>query len=187
MKQFFSVAAFSAAALFASCASNNKAEQQEAALRAKQASLDSMKHELAKQRIIDSMQTVAAAAEAAPAESVAVAAVPVNSVAAAPVRRSAGRRTSGRRAAASDYGTYSGSAPASNNRTVVYEPAPAPVQKKRGWSAKAKGAVIGGAAGAASGAVINKRNRAGGAVIGGVLGAAAGTGVGAVIDRKNGR
>jgi hypothetical protein len=37
--------------------------------------------------------------------------------------------------------------------------------RKKGWSSAAKGAVIGGVAGAAGGAVINKRNRAAGAVI----------------------
>jgi predicted small secreted protein len=59
--------------------------------------------------------------------------------------------------------------------------------KKKGWSSAAKGAVIGGVAGAAGGAVINKKNRAAGAVIGGVIGAAGGYGVGRTIDKKNGR
>ena len=47
--------------------------------------------------------------------------------------------------------------------------------------------MIGAGTGAAAGAIINKRNRAAGAVIGGVLGAGAGTGIGAIIDKKNGR
>jgi len=59
--------------------------------------------------------------------------------------------------------------------------------KKKGWSSAAKGAVIGGVAGAAGGAVINKKNRAAGAVIGGVIGAAGGYGVGRTIAKKNGR
>ncbi len=59
--------------------------------------------------------------------------------------------------------------------------------KKKGWSSAAKGAVIGGVAGAAGGAVINKKNRAAGAVIGGVVGAAGGYGIGRTIDKKNGR
>ena len=59
--------------------------------------------------------------------------------------------------------------------------------KKKGWSSAAKGAVIGGVAGAAGGAVINKKNRAAGAVIGGVIGAAGGYGIGRTIDKKNGR
>ena len=59
--------------------------------------------------------------------------------------------------------------------------------KKKGWSSAAKGAVIGGVAGAAGGAVINKKNRGAGAVIGGVVGAAGGYGIGRTIDKKNGR
>ena len=59
--------------------------------------------------------------------------------------------------------------------------------KKKGWSSAAKGAVIGGVAGAAGGTVINKKNRAAGAVIGGVVGAAGGYGIGRTIDKKNGR
>ena len=47
--------------------------------------------------------------------------------------------------------------------------------------------MIGGVAGAAGGAVINKKNRAAGAVIGGVIGAAGGYGIGRTIDKKNGR
>jgi hypothetical protein len=59
--------------------------------------------------------------------------------------------------------------------------------KKKGWSSAAKGAVIGGVAGAAGGAVINKRNRAAGAVIGGILGAGVGYGIGRSKDVKSGR
>ena len=63
----------------------------------------------------------------------------------------------------------------------------AKVEKKGGWSKAAKGAVIGGVAGAAGGAVINKQNRVVGAVIGGVLGAAGGYGIGRQMDKKDGR
>jgi hypothetical protein len=59
--------------------------------------------------------------------------------------------------------------------------------EKKGWSKAAKGAVIGGATGAAAGAVINKKNRAAGAVIGGVLGAGGGYVIGRGIDKKDGR
>ena len=59
--------------------------------------------------------------------------------------------------------------------------------RKKGWSSAAKGAVIGGVAGAAGGAIINKKNRAAGAVIGGVIGAAGGYGIGRGIDKRNGR
>ena len=51
---------------------------------------------------------------------------------------------------------------------------------KQGWSSAAKGAVIGGAAGAVTGAVINKRNRAAGAVVGGVAGAGVGYTIGQI-------
>jgi hypothetical protein len=60
-------------------------------------------------------------------------------------------------------------------------------EKKEGWSKAAKGAVIGGVAGAAGGAVINKKNRVLGAVIGGVVGAAGGYGIGRTMDKKDGR
>jgi len=63
----------------------------------------------------------------------------------------------------------------------------AKVEKKEGWSKAAKGAVIGGVAGAAGGAIINKQNRVVGAVIGGVVGAAGGYGIGRQMDKKDGR
>ena len=63
----------------------------------------------------------------------------------------------------------------------------ATASRKKGWSSAAKGAVIGGVAGAAGGAIINKKNRTLGGVVGGVLGAGAGYGIGRHIDKKNGR
>lgn len=59
--------------------------------------------------------------------------------------------------------------------------------EKKGWSKAAKGAVIGGVAGAAGGAVINKKNPVVGAVIGGVIGAGGGYAIGRGMDKKNGR
>jgi hypothetical protein len=47
--------------------------------------------------------------------------------------------------------------------------------------------VIGGVTGAAAGAVINKKNRAAGAVIGGAVGAGAGAIIGNDMDKKDGR
>ena len=47
--------------------------------------------------------------------------------------------------------------------------------------------MIGGVAGAAGGAILNKKNRVAGAVIGGVIGAAGGYGVGRGMDKKDGR
>ena len=80
----------------------------------------------------------------------------------------------------SSAGSGSGSADNGSGET-------AQVEKKEGWSKAAKGAVIGGVAGAAGGAVINKKNRVAGAVIGGVIGAAGGYGVGRTMDKKDGR
>jgi len=58
---------------------------------------------------------------------------------------------------------------------------------KRGWSRKAKGAVIGGGGGALLGAVISKHNRLLGGAVGGALGAGLGYVIGNELDRKNGR
>jgi len=89
---------------------------------------------------------------------------------------SSARRTSGVSRSSGTSGSSSGSSGTGTTTT-----------KKKGWSSAAKGAVIGGVAGAAGGAVINKKNRAAGAVIGGVIGAAGGYGIGRTIDKKNGR
>jgi hypothetical protein len=63
----------------------------------------------------------------------------------------------------------------------------AKAEQKEGWSKAAKGAVIGGAGGAAAGAVIFKKNRALGAAIGGVIGAGGGYVIGRKMDKKDGR
>lgn len=60
-------------------------------------------------------------------------------------------------------------------------------QKEKGWSDAAKGAAIGGGAGAILGAVVGKNNRALGAVIGGAVGAGGGYVIGRAQDRKSGR
>ena len=60
----------------------------------------------------------------------------------------------------------------------------AQVEKKKGWSDAAKGAVIGGAAGAIGGAVINGKNRGKGAIIGAVIGAAGGYVIGRKRDKN---
>jgi hypothetical protein len=72
----------------------------------------------------------------------------------------------------------------SADETGVAEKPADTVKEKRGWSKKAKGAVIGAATGAAAGAVINKKNRKVGGVVGGVVGAAAGYGIGRHKDKK---
>ena len=73
-------------------------------------------------------------------------------------------------------------------KTVVYRDVSSePAREKNGWSSAAKGAVIGGVAGATAGAVINKKNRVAGAVVGGAAGAGVGYTIGRAKDRKTGR
>ncbi len=95
--------------------------------------------------------------------------------AAAPVRaaRSSATRT---RSTASRSGTMTST---SSNQ--------AKTTAKKGWSKSAKYAVIGGVAGGAAGAIINKRNRAVGAVVGAVIGAGGGYVLGRSQDKKDGR
>lgn len=61
-----------------------------------------------------------------------------------------------------------------------------PTAKKKGWSDAAKGSVIGGAAGAVGGALIDKK-KGRGAIIGGLVGAGGGYLIGRGEDRKSGR
>ena len=58
---------------------------------------------------------------------------------------------------------------------------------KKGWSKAAKATAIGAGSGAVLGAVINKKNRAIGAVIGGVIGGGGGYVIGRGMDKKDGR
>ena len=58
---------------------------------------------------------------------------------------------------------------------------------KKGWSRKAKGAVIGGGGGAIFGALIDKNNRLVGGALGGAVGAGVGYIVGNELDRRHGR
>jgi len=57
---------------------------------------------------------------------------------------------------------------------------------KKGWSSRAKGAVIGGVGGAVVGAAVSKK-KGKGAIIGGVVGAAGGYIIGNEKDKKDGR
>lgn len=198
MKRLLSVAAFSALTIGFTACHNTGTDKQAAAAAAHQATIDSMKMELAKHQVVDSMQALQAVAVAtavqtqnAPVEKV-QAQQEVKKAAVVTRRRKAAPRNYTNEASGSTYHANSGYAatPAPVYQPApapVYEPAPAPAPAKKGWSAKAKGAVIGAGAGAVGGAIINKRNRGVGAIIGGLGGAAIGTGVGAVIDHKNGR
>ncbi|RYD55758.1 MAG: hypothetical protein EOP56_14440 [Sphingobacteriales bacterium] len=168
-------------------------KQKEAALRAQQNTIDSMKLEMVKKQVADSMNEVAKLNYMLPA-TMAPAVQEQNAPVRSTTRRSTTRRSSASSTRSSNSGGYAsssntntGTQPVVYQPAPVYEPAPAPAPEKKGWSAKAKGAVIGGATGAAAGAIIHKRQRAVGAVVGGVLGAGAGTGIGAIIDKKNGR
>jgi hypothetical protein len=173
MKTIISTVAF--AGLFSLAACNTSAlKEKETALSAQQQTIDSMKVELAKQKVVDSMNELNALRFSIPAPTVAAPAVRY-------VNRTSKRSYSGSGRTATPTTTTQAS-----NAPVVYQPAPV-ATKKKGWSAKAKGAVIGAGTGAVAGAVINKRNRVAGAVIGGILGAGAGTGIGAILDKKNGR
>jgi len=64
---------------------------------------------------------------------------------------------------------------------------PAKTSVKKGWSRKAKGAVIGGSGGAIIGALVNKNNRLVGGALGGALGAGLGYVIGNELDKKHGR
>lgn len=186
MKRLFSVAAFSALTIGFTACHNVNTDKQAATVAAHEATIDSMKIELAKQRVVDSMQNLqtVAAANAAQAAKEEVKKEPAKAVVAKKTRRKAASRNYTTEASENAYHYNSGY---SNTPATVYEPAPAPAPAKKGWSAKAKGAVIGAGAGAVGGAIINKRNRGVGAIIGGLGGAAVGTGVGAIIDHKKGR
>lgn len=59
--------------------------------------------------------------------------------------------------------------------------------QKKGISEAAKGTAIGVVSGAALGAIVNKKNRGGGAVVGGIIGGATGYTLGRAQDRKSGR
>lgn len=100
----------------------------------------------------------------------------------APAIRTTRTSAPARRSSSRNYGNSSGGSMRSESGNT----AKAPVRKK-GWSKAAKGAAIGGVAGAAGGAIINKRNRVVGGVVGGVLGGAVGYGIGRSMDKKDGR
>jgi YMGG-like Gly-zipper len=81
--------------------------------------------------------------------------------------------------------TYSSSSKTGSMNSVAQYPAK--TTTKKGWSRRAKGAVIGGGGGAILGAVINKNNRLVGGAIGGAVGAGLGYVIGNELDRKHGR
>lgn len=84
-----------------------------------------------------------------------------------------------RRSASSSYS--SGGTVTTSSAGVTTTPA-----KKKGWSDAAKGTAIGAGVGALGGVLIDKNN-ARGAIIGGLAGAGAGYAIGRAEDRKSGR
>lgn len=127
--------------------------------------------------------------------------VVIRDTVAVPSNRSAGHARRDKRyesdAHRNEPATNAGSTPDANQSASTSQPATTnqPVTSasqqetphKKGWSAAAKDATIGGAAGAAAGAILDGNNR----LVGGVIGAALGTGAGYLIgrarDRKTGR
>jgi len=96
--------------------------------------------------------------------------------------KSASSGTSSRRTSSSSSSNRQGYI--SDNGSVVYTtPQEA---KRRGWSSAAKGAVIGGVAGAATGILVDKKDGRG-AAIGGVIGAGTGYVIGRSKDKRTGR
>ncbi|WP_443947276.1 YMGG-like glycine zipper-containing protein [Pedobacter sp. AW1-32] len=159
MKKIFVVIALSSVMF----ACNNKAKE-EAALKQqeteKQMAIKALKDSLR----LDSFQKVETAkAEAAREQELAAA------------------RAEGARSARSSSGSGSGSGSSSASYGGTQATA-----KKKGWSDAAKGAVIGGAAGAVGGAIIDKK-KGRGAVIGGLVGAGGGYLIGRGEDKKSGR
>lgn len=91
---------------------------------------------------------------------------------------------SGSGTASSGSGTAStGGSGTSTSEEPAVTPQP---EEKKGWSNAAKGAVIGGAGGAVTGAIISKK-KGKGAIIGGVVGAAGGYILGRKKDKKASR
>lgn len=86
-----------------------------------------------------------------------------------------------RRSASSNSSYSSGRTVTTSSAGVTSTPA-----KKKGWSDAAKGTAIGAGVGALGGVLIDKNN-ARGAIIGGLAGAGAGYAIGRAEDRKSGR
>lgn len=176
MKKVLILAAF--AGVLASCHSG---DTQSTA--AKQRTIDSLKSEMAKKEIIDSVTRAVTLAQP-----VAVAQPEVPVVQAAdrneykrPVktRRHTTRNSGGyTQSQSNQYSGYAASPTSATSTTTT-----ATTKERKGWSAKAKGAVIGAGAGAVAGALID-RKKGRGAIIGGLLGAGSGLGAGAIIDKR---
>jgi hypothetical protein len=178
MKTVISIAAFAGLMSLAAC-NTSAIREKEAALNAQQRRIDSMTLAMTRAHVVDSMNEALAQMQ----YNVQTMPTVQKTERVVVYQQSAPRRA--RRSSSSSYSGYT--QPASYQEPAYQQPVAYQQPRKKGWSAKAKGAVIGAGTGAIAGAVINGRNRGVGAVIGGVLGAGAGTGIGAIIDRRNGR
>lgn len=141
----------------------------EEVVRQRQATIDSLKLEMAKLHVIDSMNQAVATGNGATENKLASVTHERSYAASAGLIHHESSRS------------WSGQQPA---RTTEYNASE--TKTKKGWSGKAKGAVIGTGVGAITGAMVDKK-KGRGAIIGGLLGAGAGTGVGAIIDEKENR
>ena len=182
MKRIISILAIGCSII--SC---NNDSGQAAALQAK-ITVDSMNNEMVKQKAIDSMNSMAAQQQSQPAQS----STESHGVAPGHHYRDHHYSNNGNGNNNDNNGYNDPNGPAFPNQpppvpvAVAVVPAPVipPPPRKKGWSDKAKGAVIGMGAGAITGALLDK-NKGAGALIGGVAGGAAGLGAGAILDKKN--
>ena len=166
MKQ--TILIFSIATLMISCSNNKESE----ALQQQKITIDSMKAEAGKQRIIDSMNLVATQPSAVNNEAAAVAAA--NHTAPTHKTHNGTGKSGGN--------TYNSTTTTTTNNTTTAQPVATTGQKKKGWTGAVKGAVIGAGAGAITGAMVDKK-KGEGAIVGGILGAGTGAGVGALLDK----
>ena len=147
-------------------------EQQKIEFQQRQLEIEKQKLAIERERIAYETQRKSdSIAEAKQARTVAAAAAPRTQV----VRETVYVNNPAPRSSSSNNGTYS------NNGTTQQAPA------RQGISHKAKGAIVGTATGAAAGAILNKKNRGGGAVVGGIIGGLSGYAIGTQVDKKKGR
>jgi hypothetical protein len=190
------IATLAAAGTVTVMAVSCKSAGEKQAMQTQQRKIDSLKTEMVKKQIIDSMNEVARQQpilvnnEVMPVASPAPVYTVKHEVKHTTVHHHAKRKTHSNRntnSSANSSNDYAGNSNSYQESTpVAYAEQPQPQAQKKGWSSKATGTLIGAGAGAAAGALIG-RNKGIGALIGGAVGAAAGLGTGAIIDHKKGR
>jgi hypothetical protein len=200
-----------AALPFAFMACKNSGSDVAKEARTQQMTIDSLKTEIVKQQIIDSMNRVATIPVNNPLNNeakviVVPVAQPVASVSKPKSTHTAAKRKT--RRARQNYNSYNDNAYAGNynsgssssgsgnydngssynSGSASYDnnyAQPVQQQQKKGWNSKVKGSVIGAGAGAIAGALID-RKKGRGAILGGLLGGGAGLGIGALLDKRQG-